>query len=119
MKLWRAPVGTDMAETPTTGPLRMLAHAYAVTALNPKSTIFFVAFVSQFLDAARLFLPRVAILIATFITMAALSSLAYVLLASIARERLRQPRIQRAMNRTGGTLLIGAGAMAFGWRRAA
>ena len=118
VKLWRAPVGTDMAESPTAGPLRMFAHAYAVTALNPKGIIFFVAFVPQFLDAARPFLPQVAILIATFITMAALNSLAYVLLASMARERLRQPRVQRVVNRTGGTLLMGAGALAFGWRRA-
>lgn len=118
VKLWRAPVGTDMAAAPTAGPLRMFAHAYAVTALNPKGIIFFVAFVPQFLDAARPFLPQVAILIATFITMAAVNSLVYVLLASMARERLRQPRVQRAVNRTGGTLLMGAGALAFGWRRA-
>ncbi len=119
VKLWRAPVGTTLAATPTAGPLRMFAHAYAVAALNPKAIIFFVAFVPQFLDASRPFLPQVAILVTTFVTMAALNSLLYALLAAMARERLRQPRVQRAVNRTGGTLLIGAGALAFGWRRAA
>ena len=119
VKLWRAPVGTGVAEAPTAGPLRMFGHAYAVTALNPKSIIFFVAFVPQFLDAARPFLPQVAALVATFVVMAALNSLLYAFLAALARERLRQPGVQRAVNRTGGTLLIGAGALAFGWRRAA
>ena len=118
VKLWRAPVGPDLAQTPTAKPLRMFAHAYAVTALNPKSIIFFVAFVPQFLDAARPFLPQIAILIATFVTMAALNSLLYAHLAAVARDRLRQPRVQRAVNRTGGTLLIGAGTLAFNWRRA-
>lgn len=119
VSLWRAPVGTELATAPTAGPLRMFAHAYAVTALNPKGIIFFVAFVPQFLDAARPFLPQVAVLVATFVTMAAVNSLLYALLAAMAREHLRQPRVRRAVNRTGGTLLIGAGALAFGWRRTA
>ena len=119
VKLWRAPVGADVEAVPTAGPARMFAHAYAVTALNPKSIIFFVAFVPQFLDNTLPFLPQVAILIATFVTLAAMNSLLYAILAALARDRLRQPRVQRVVNRTGGTLLIGAGALAFGWRRAA
>lgn len=96
----------------------MFGHAHAVTALNPKGIIFLVAFVPQFLDATRPFATQVAILVGTFVTMAALNSLGYALLASAARQRLRQPRVQRIVNRTGGSLLIGAGALAFGWRRA-
>lgn len=120
IKLWRAPVGAAGFEAaPTAGPLRMFTHAYAVTALNPKGIIFFVAFVPQFLDASRAFLPQVAVLVITFVTMAALNSLGYALLASAARQRLRQPRVQRIVNRTGGSLLVGAGLLAFGWRRAA
>ena len=97
----------------------MFAHAYAVTALNPKGIIFFVAFVPQFLDASRAFLPQVAILVSTFVTMATLNSLGFAFLASAARRQLRQPRIQRVVNRTGGSLLVGAGLFAFGWKRAA
>ena len=97
----------------------MFAHAYAVTALNPKGIIFFVAFVPQFLDASRAFLPQVAVLVGTFVTMATLNSLGFAFLASAARQRLRQPRVQQIVNRTGGSLLIGAGVLAFGWKRAA
>ena len=119
VKLWRAPVGEaiDM-EAPTTSLKRMFAHAYAVTALNPKGIVFFVAFVPQFLVASRPFLPQVVVLEATFVTLAILNTATYALLASAARRRLRQPRVRRLINRTGGTLLVGAGALAAGWRRA-
>ena len=116
VKLWRAPVGTDPAAALGVGPLRMFTHAYAVTALNPKGIIFFVAFVPQFLDAGRPFLPQVAIVVTTLVTMASVNSMLYALLAAVAREQLRQPRVGCGVNRTDGTLLVGAGAAAFGWR---
>ena len=61
-------------DTPQADPLRMFCHAYAVTALNPKSIIFFVAFVPQFLDATRPFLPQVVTLEATFVILATLNA---------------------------------------------
>ena len=54
----------------------MFAHAYAVTATNPKGLVFFVASVPQFLDATRPLLPQVAIREATFITLAVLNTAA-------------------------------------------
>lgn len=120
VQLWRAPVGeaTD-AEALPASLRRIFTHAYAVTALNPKGIVFFVAFVPQFLTASSPFLPQVAVLEATFVTMAIVNSALYAVLASAARQRLRQARVRRAVNRTGGTLLIGAGALAAGWRTAA
>ncbi len=120
VKLWRAPVAAMTDDTvEDAGPLRMLAHAYAVTALNPKSIVFFVAFVPQFLDAGRPFLPQVVTLETTFVLMAALNAAMFAVLAAAARRMLRQPRAQRAVNWTGGSLLIGAGLFAIGWRKAA
>jgi threonine/homoserine/homoserine lactone efflux protein len=119
IKLWRAPVQTsELTDTPKANPLRMFAHSYAVTALNPKSIIFFVAFVPQFLQPSRPFLDQVVILEATFVTLATLNAAMFAFLAAAARERLREPRLQRAVNRTGGSLLIGAGLFAAGWRKA-
>jgi threonine/homoserine/homoserine lactone efflux protein len=60
----------------------------------------------------------VLVLETTFVTLAIVNSALYSLLASAARQRLRQPRVQRAVNRTGGTILIGAGIFAAVWRRA-
>lgn len=120
VKLWRAPVqAVETAEASRNGAARMFAHAYAVTALNPKGLIFFIAFVPQFLVATEPFWRQVAVLEATFITLAILNTAAYALLASAARQRLREPRVQRLVNRTGGSLLIGAGLLAAGWRKAA
>lgn len=89
-----------------------------MTSLNPKSIIFFVAFVPQFLVASEPFWPQVLVLEATFVVLAALNAYLFALLASAARQTLREPRVQRAVNRTGGLLLIGAGLAAVGWRRA-
>jgi len=115
-KLWRAPVVTPDAPAPALSLKRIFAHAYAVTALNPKSIIFFIAFVPQFIDTARPFAPQVAILEATFVIMAGLNAALYGWLASKARETLKNPRVQRAVNRTGGSALMGAGVLALGWR---
>jgi threonine/homoserine/homoserine lactone efflux protein len=119
IKLWRAPIQSEqLGEVPASSPLRMFGHSYAVTALNPKSIIFFVAFVPQFLDAGRPFLPQVVTLEATFVILATLNAALFAVLAAAIRQRLREPRVQRAINRTGGSLLIGAGVLAAGWRKA-
>jgi threonine/homoserine/homoserine lactone efflux protein len=116
VQLWRTPVrATEVTDLPRVAPLRMLAHSYTVTALNPKSIVFFVAFVPQFIDPSRTFLSQVVVLEATFVILATVNAAAYALLAAAARRTMRQPRVQRAVNRTGGSLLIGAGLFAVGW----
>jgi threonine/homoserine/homoserine lactone efflux protein len=120
IKLWRAPV-TDPAAAPIEidpSRRRMFWHAYAVTTLNPKSIVFFVAFLPQFLDASAPLLRQMVIFEATFVTLATLNALMYALTASAARQTIRKPRVQRIVNRTGGSLLIGAGLFAALWKRA-
>ncbi len=118
-KLWRAPVAqADAAiDPPAERPGRIFLHAYAVTALNPKSIVFFIAFLPQFLDSSHPLLPQFVIFEASFLTLATLNALGYARLAAAARRTIRRPRIQRAVNRAGGTLLIGAGALAAAWRQ--
>lgn len=120
VKLWRAPVAAD--ETPDvseTRTRRVIAHAYAVTALNPKSIVFFVAFVPQFMDLHAPVWPQVAVLEATFVALATLNALGYAMLASGARRAIRNAHVQRAVNRTGGLLLMCAGVLAVAWKKAA
>ncbi len=119
VKLWRTPVadGSTPAETPAARPSRIFAHTWIVTALNPKSIVFFFAFLPQFLDLSAPILPQMVIFEATFLVLATLNAAAYALLASLARNAVRKPGVQRAVNRTGGTLMIGAGLLALGWRR--
>ena len=121
IKLWRAPVtiGAEGEAQAEEKPGRIFAHAYVVTALNPKSIVFFVAFLPQFLDLSQPMLPQMAIFEITFLTLAALNAFSYALLASAARKTIRKPSVQKVVNRTGGTLLIGAGLLTAGLRRAA
>ncbi|MBN3752930.1 LysE family translocator [Paraburkholderia sp. Tr-20389] len=120
IKLWRAPVSADDAPPAgETRPSRIFAHAYAVTALNPKSIVFFVAFVPQFIDTQVATWSQIAVFEATFVALGTLNALGYAVLASAARRAIRSPRVQRRVNCTGGTLLIGAGLLAAAWKKSA
>ena len=46
---------------------------------------------------------------ATFLTLAFANAFGYALVAARARDLVRNPRAIRIFNRTGGTLLVGAG----------
>ena len=124
IKLWRIPVSANAGEaeegeTSKERPFRIFLHTYAVTALNPKSIIFFVAFLPQFLDTSKPIAVQMIIFEVTFLVLATLNATTYGLMASMARKTIRKPNVQRLVNRTGGTLMIGAGLIAAGWKKAA
>jgi threonine/homoserine/homoserine lactone efflux protein len=114
--LWRAPVESGAAP-PLTGR-RALRQAFLVTELNPKGIAFFVAFVPQFLDPALPFLPQAALLVATFVALAALNAACYALLAGRVSGAVRRPEVRGWLNRAGGTALVGAGLATAAIRRA-
>jgi threonine/homoserine/homoserine lactone efflux protein len=119
VKLFRAG-GTLQAEPrrSAASSLRMLGHAWLVTALNPKSITFFVAFLPQFLDRSGDFWTQMLIFEATFLVLAFLNALGYALAASRARRAVANPRVLAIVNRTGGTLLVGAGVATVALRSA-
>ncbi|MGI2032300.1 LysE family translocator [Rhizobium panacihumi] len=124
IKLWRAPVAGQVAEeseadAPAVRPLRVFLHTYAVTALNPKSIVFFVAFLPQFLDLTKPLFFQMTVFEVTFLILATINAALYGLLASMARDTIRKPRVQTIVNRTGGSLMIGAGLLSLGFKRAA
>jgi threonine/homoserine/homoserine lactone efflux protein len=119
IKLWRAPVGNAaIGETAEAPPFRIFAHTYAVTALNPKGIVFFVAFLPQFLNTAEPIVPQMVIFEATFLVLATINAGLYALMAASARQTVKNPVVQRSINRFGGSLLIGAGVLTATWRRA-
>ena len=119
VKLWRAPVALPGVAPPTeTNARRIFAHAYVVTALNPKSIVFFIAFLPQFFATGRPIVPQMIIFEATFLMLATANAAIYGIAASAARRTIRKPGVQRAVNRVGGSFLIGAGLLAATWRRA-
>lgn len=124
IKLWRAPVSEqaaaiDDADASAVRPFRVFLHTYAVTALNPKSIVFFVAFLPQFLDLTKPLFVQMAVFEMTFLVLATINAALYGLLASMARNTIRKPTVQRIVNRTGGSLMIGAGLLSLGFKRAA
>lgn len=122
IKLWRAPVSAphvDGNDTPMdVNSTRVFLHTYVVTALNPKSIVFFVAFLPQFIIPSEPLLLQMVVFEVTFLVLATLNAALYGVLAAAAREKIREPRVQSIVNRTGGSLMIGAGLLAVGWKRA-
>ena len=89
-----------------------------VTALNPKSNTFFIAFVPQFIQADAAFAPQAAILIATFVTLATCNATLFALAANAMRKRITRPNFQTWLNRIGGGTLILMGLLTATLRRA-
>lgn len=104
---------------PDVSPRSAFSNAALVTALNPKSIGFFIAFVPQFIDPVADFAPQAVILIATFVTLAALNALAYALLAARLRRVISRPSVLAWMTRAGGATLVLMGLATAGLRRAA
>jgi threonine/homoserine/homoserine lactone efflux protein len=87
-------------------------ESVAVEVLNPKTALFFLAFLPQFTEASAV-LPiwTQLLLLGTIVNlMFSSADLICVLLAGAALERLRRSsRAQRIARRAGGALLIGLG----------
>ena len=79
--------------------------------LNPKSLVFYLAFLSQFLDPAHSTWISYVQLIVTSIVIAGISLLAYALQAERLRQRLTSPTAQRRIKMATGGLYLGGGAL--------
>ena len=111
VKLWRAGGTLDAApRTDAVSAARMLGHAWLVTALNPKSITFFVAFLPAFLDPQADFLTQMVVFETTFLVLAFANAFGYALVAARARGFVGNARAIGIVNKVGGGLLIGAGA---------
>jgi threonine/homoserine/homoserine lactone efflux protein len=112
VKLWRAGGKLRVeAKRDAASAYKMLAHAWLVTALNPKSITFFVAFLPQFLDPDADFFGQMVVFETTFLVLAFVNAFAYAFAASRARKMVGSSGALRILNRVGGGLLISAGVM--------
>ena len=89
----------------------IIANAFVITALNPKSIVLFLAFLPQFINSEESFITQSLILGSTFLILAIISVLFYSMLASFTGQQMQLSLIHRWTNRIGGCLLIGAGIM--------
>lgn len=122
IKMWRAPPPVlDAANEAGENRSRaaILRDSFLVTVLNPKSLIFFTAFVPQFISAEHAFLPQAALLVAVFVALGILNAALYMVLADRARDAIRKPRVLRRMTRFGAGILAVAGLASLFARRPA
>ena len=98
---------------------RVFANTYLVTALNPKSIVFFVAFLPQFINYSTNLTQQLWVLTVTFVSMATVNATLYAVFAASARGLLASPRAQRRFNVVGGSLLSAAGVWGLLARRSA
>ncbi len=99
-------------------PRQVFRHAAIVTALNPKSIGFFIAFVPQFISVESAYAPQASILIATFVGLAAFNALVFAILADLMRAQIARPLVMRRVTQAGGITLIGMGAATAALKRA-
>lgn len=113
VKTWRTDPSQPMTQLHALqGTNRALFRsAYVVTALNPKSIAFFVAFLPQFINPHVPHLPQFLILGATFLVLSALNSGLYALFVGQMFETMQSVNVKRWFNRFGGTALVGAGLL--------
>jgi threonine/homoserine/homoserine lactone efflux protein len=120
-KLLRAGISSAGLAAPAApgSRLRLFANTYVVTALNPKSIVFFVAFLPQFINESAGVTQQLWIVTITFVSMATLNATLYAIFAASARKLLDSPRAQRRFNVAGGSLLLSAGVWGLLARRPA
>lgn len=95
----------------------LLQRSFIVTALNPKSIAFFVAFLPQFMDPLKPVLPQMTLLGGTFLFLAVCNAALYAIFAGQLSEQIRKERVRKWFNRCGGSALIGAGIITAGLQR--
>jgi threonine/homoserine/homoserine lactone efflux protein len=114
IRMWRAAPGiTDKPPNVPVQPLRrVFRDGFMVALLNPKTTLFFAAFLPQFIDSHASPLVQTLALGAVFVGIACCTDLIYVLTASLVAPRLtRAARHAVWGNRIAGTSFIGLGVL--------
>ncbi len=117
IRLWRTDPGEHAVPIVAATGRRFFRDAYVVTALNPKSIAFFVAFLPQFVNRHQPSFPQLAVLGATFLFLAGVNAALYALFAGRLRDSMLNTRVRRWFNRCGGSALIAAGAFTAALRR--
>jgi threonine/homoserine/homoserine lactone efflux protein len=112
---WRMlrPAAPEGAAAPAAVPLpHVFRDGFLVALLNPKTTLFYAAFLPQFLDPGGAPLLRSLVLGVLFVAIAAVTDSAYAVAAGVAAPALRSERTRAAGRRVGGSLFIVLGIAA-------
>ncbi|NUT41245.1 MAG: LysE family translocator [Thermoactinospora sp.] len=101
----------DLVELKVHSKKRLFWEGFVVNVLNPKTAIFFLAFLPQFVDTTHPVAPQIALLGAVWIVLGLASDGAFALLASALAGKLRgSARARRRLNVGSGLIYLGLGA---------
>jgi threonine/homoserine/homoserine lactone efflux protein len=123
IKAWRSRDETQLrhlgARGATVTPRMAFRRGFVVGALNPKTAVFFVSFLPQFVRAdAGAAWAQMALLGLIFVALATIPDLLWALAGSALRRLLPTVRM-KTMDRVSGTVLFGLAGYALTTRRAA
>ncbi len=105
-KHWLAIGGTKPRDISATGSFQ---RGFWVSLTNPKTILFFSAFLPQFASPATAFMPQIILLSITFWLLAILFDSAYACLSHTAAALLKMDRLEVYQNGVVGALYMGAG----------
>jgi threonine/homoserine/homoserine lactone efflux protein len=116
VQLWRSNPNKQSVQgtAKNISPRSLFRSSFIVTALNPKSIAFFVAFLPQFIDPLKPALSQFTLLGGTFLFLAVLNAALYALFAGQLRDQIKKKRVRKWFNRCGGSALIGAAIITAG-----
>ncbi len=109
--------GLNSARREAVSPRAAFLGNFGVGVLHPKTIVFYVAFVPQFIDPHGGYAAQATLLTATFCVIVAASDTAWALAASSARAWLSRPRAALWAKRASGATLIAAGVATAAARR--
>lgn len=119
INLWRTnPENTSVKnEKQNVSAGTLFKSSFIVTALNPKSIAFFVAFLPQFISPHHPTFRQILILGGTFLLLALINAALYAFFGGQLRKTIKKSSVRKWFNRCGGTALIGAGILTAGIQR--
>jgi len=110
-RLWHAPpVDRDALRAANNSRTGNLLTGLLITLANPKVILFYLGLLPTFIDLTTLTTSDILVVVLVVSGVLSLTMLGYALIASRARELVRNARVARAINRTAGGAMILAGA---------
>jgi threonine/homoserine/homoserine lactone efflux protein len=93
--------------------LQLLFEAIAVSALNPKAAVFYIAVFPLYTDPMQPFVPQATLIIVTCLVISAVSHGVYIFLAGVTRHHLSAPSRYRMFRVISGLVMLGLAAWLF------
>ena len=121
IKQWRAPLQPMVAASADGAPVSrrtLIMRGLMINTSNPKTTVFLLAVVPQFLDLAHALAPQYAVIGATVGFTDLVVMAGYTALAAKVLRLLKTPRQIKLLNRSFGSLFVAAGLLLATFKRA-